>query len=73
MTFNFTVLAPQGPGVSHKIQQLLNTLKRPKKNRKPIEQYYTEDTEADSKAKGCIEYMYQYMCTYKYRCMYIHM
>ena len=30
-------------GVSHKIQQLLNTLKRPKKNRRPIEEYYTDD------------------------------
>ncbi len=30
-------------GVSHKIQQLLNTLKRPRKNRKPIEDYYMDD------------------------------
>ena len=30
-------------GVSHKIQQLLNTLKRPKKNRRPIEDYYQDD------------------------------
>ena len=30
-------------GVSHKIQQLLNTLKRPKKNRRPIEEYYQEE------------------------------
>ena len=30
-------------GVSHKIQQLLNTLKRPKKNRRPIEDYYHDD------------------------------
>ena len=30
-------------GVSHKIQQLLNTLKRPKKSRRPIEEYYQED------------------------------
>lgn len=30
-------------GVSHKIQQLLNTLKRPRKNRKPVEDYYHDD------------------------------
>lgn len=30
-------------GVSHKIQQLLNTLKRPKKNRRPIEEYFRDD------------------------------
>jgi len=30
-------------GVSHKIQQLLNTLKRPRKNRKAIEDYYHDD------------------------------
>lgn len=30
-------------GVSHKIQQLLNTLKRPRKNRRPVEEYYHED------------------------------
>lgn len=30
-------------GVSHKIQQLLNTLKRPKKNRRPIEEYYQDE------------------------------
>ena len=29
-------------GVSQKIQQLLNTLKRPKKNRRPIEEYYQD-------------------------------
>ena len=28
--------------VSQKIQQLLNTLKRPKKNRRPIEEYYQD-------------------------------
>ena len=33
-------------GVSHKIQQLLNTLKRPKKNRRPIEDYYLDDENA---------------------------
>ena len=31
-------------GVSNKIQQLLNTLKRPKKSRKPIEEYYQDDS-----------------------------
>ena len=30
-------------GVSHKIQQLLNTLKRPRKNRRPVEEYYHDD------------------------------
>ncbi len=30
-------------GVSHKIQQLLNTLKRPRKNKKPVEDYYQDD------------------------------
>ena len=30
-------------GVSHKIQQLLNTLKRPKKNRRPIEEYFKDE------------------------------
>ena len=30
-------------GVSHKIQQLVNTLKRPRKNRRPIEEYYQDD------------------------------
>lgn len=30
-------------GVSHKIQQLLNTLKRPRKNRRPVEDYYHDD------------------------------
>lgn len=30
-------------GVSHKIQQLLNTLKRPRKSRKPVEDYYHDD------------------------------
>ncbi len=50
----------QGPGVSHKIQQLLNTLKRPKKNRKPIEQYYTEDSDTDGTAHmyTCISYVH---------------
>ena len=38
--------APGGKGgVSQKIQQLLNTLKRPKKNKRPIEEYYQEDKE----------------------------
>ena len=43
--------APLGPahgsrgGVSHKIQQLLNTLKRPRKNRRPVEDYYHDDEE----------------------------
>jgi len=38
------VMGPSGVGgVSSKIQQLLNTLKRPKKNKKPIEQYYQDD------------------------------
>ncbi|KAL5489571.1 hypothetical protein EMCRGX_G018680 [Ephydatia muelleri] len=32
--------------VSHKIQQLLNTLKRPKKHRGPVEELYQEDTGA---------------------------
>ena len=59
----------QGPGVSHKIQQLLNTLKRPKKNRKPIEQYYTEDADADGM---CLVYRYtciHYMQTLDRECM----
>ena len=45
MTGPETVLssAPGGKGgVSQKIQQLLNTLKRPKKNRRPIEEYYQD-------------------------------
>ncbi len=33
-------------GVSHKIQQLLNTLKRPRKNRRPVEEYYHDNEEA---------------------------
>jgi hypothetical protein len=35
----------RGGGVSHKIQQLLNTLKRPKKNRRPIEEYFRDDAQ----------------------------
>ena len=34
-------------GVSHKIQQLLNTLKRPKKNRRPIEEYYQDEDKSE--------------------------
>ena len=30
-------------GVSHKIQQLLNTLKRPRNSKKPVEDYYHDD------------------------------
>ena len=30
-------------GVSHKIQQLLNTLKRPRKTSRPVEDYYHDD------------------------------
>ena len=33
-------------GVSHKIQQLLNTLRRPRKNRRPIEEYYLDEDDA---------------------------
>ena len=43
-----TVDLPEGVGkggVSHKIQQLLNTLKRPKKIRRPIEEYFRDDIE----------------------------
>eukprot|EP00117_Sycon_ciliatum_P046204 scpid7388/ scgid33116/ Disco-interacting protein 2 homolog B len=36
--------------VSAKIQQLLNTLRRPKKNRKPIEQYFADDQKEDAPA-----------------------
>ncbi|XP_019861409.1 PREDICTED: disco-interacting protein 2 homolog C-like [Amphimedon queenslandica] len=36
-------------GVSHKIQQLLNTLKRPKKNRRPIEEYFRDEDIAEAR------------------------
>ena len=34
---------PGRGGVSHKIQQLLNTLKRPKKHARAVEEYYMDD------------------------------
>ena len=39
-------------GVSHKIQQLLNTLKRPKKNRRPIEEFYQDEDGASKYSTG---------------------
>ena len=42
--------SPGGGGkgvVSQKIQQLLNTLKRPKKNRRPIEEYYQDKDDGE--------------------------
>ena len=36
------------PKVSAKIQQLLNTLRRPKKNRKQLEDFYTDDSKAET-------------------------
>ncbi len=41
-----------GGGVSHKIQQLLNTLKRPKKTKRPIEQYYREEEDSKYRVRG---------------------
>ena len=44
---------PSGKGgVSQKIQQLLNTLKRPKKNRRPIEEYYLDQDESKLVERG---------------------
>lgn len=42
-------------GVSHKIQQLLNTLKRPRKNRRPVEDYYHDDEVSGKVDCICIE------------------
>ena len=39
-------------GVSHKIQQLLNTLKRPRKNRRPVEEYYHDDEAPGENARS---------------------
>ena len=57
-------------GVSQKIQQLLNTLKRPKKNRRPIEEYYQDQTAGYWSA-----FCYTCTCTYTYMLyiMYIYM
>ena len=47
-------------GVSQKIQQLLNTLKRPKKNRRPIEEYYQDQDESKHTFKGHVDYRLVY-------------
>lgn len=42
-------------GVSQKIQQLLNTLKRPKKNRRPIEEYYQDQDEGAGECGAVVD------------------